>query len=63
MSSNYRFRVRVTVDINIEFDDDMGEYADEEDAAGEHAWELADEKLHDVAGVVFVEHQSDVLLS
>ncbi len=63
MASDYRFRVRVLVEIDVEFDDDMGEFADDEEAAGEVAWELADDVLHKVAGVVFVEHQQETLLS
>ncbi len=61
--SDYRFRVRVLVEIDVEFDDPLGKFADDEDEAGEHAWELADETLHDVDGVVSVEHQQDTLLS
>jgi hypothetical protein len=63
MPSDYRFRVRVLVEIDVEFDDPLGRYTGDEALAAENAWELVDMRLRDVNGVVYTEHQQVTLLS
>ncbi len=57
---SYRFRFRAVVDIEMEVEasgDDEGYVEDDENEAADTAWAAVNQKLRDVPGLMWVEHQ------